>query len=141
MKEINKILAKIESYVWGKNCDPVITLASKRAFRVLLLELGGVVWGWLYFINSLQKKHRQPPSCIVKFLKILCIIIIKQIQNMNLMLNMKEINKILAKIESYVWGKNCNIWSSLIPPSPFFYKMFVSFPPISYVPMIVVFKT
>jgi hypothetical protein len=34
---------------------------------------------------------------------------------MNLMLNMKDINKILAKIESYVWGKNCNIWSSLIP--------------------------
>jgi hypothetical protein len=33
---------------------------------------------------------------------------------MNLMLNMKDINKILAKIESYVWGKNCNIWSSLI---------------------------
>jgi hypothetical protein len=30
------------------------------------------------------------------------IIIIKQIQNMNLMLNMKDINKILAKIESYV---------------------------------------
>ena len=37
------------------------------------------------------------------------IIIIKQIQNMNLMLNMKDINKILAKIESYVWEKNCNI--------------------------------
>jgi hypothetical protein len=31
------------------------------------------------------------------------------------MLNMKDINKILAKIESYVWGKNCNIWTSLIP--------------------------
>jgi hypothetical protein len=30
---------------------------------------------------------------------------IKQIQNMNLMLNMKDINK----IESYVWEKNCNI--------------------------------
>ena len=30
-------------------------------------------------------------------------------QNLNLMLNMKDINKILAKIESYVWGKNCNI--------------------------------
>jgi hypothetical protein len=30
-----------------------------------------VVGGGLYFINSLQKKHRQPPSCIVKFLKIL----------------------------------------------------------------------
>jgi hypothetical protein len=29
----------------------------------------------------------------------------KQIQNMNLMLNMKDINKILAKIESYVWEK------------------------------------
>jgi hypothetical protein len=38
-----------------------------------------------------HKKHRQ------------------QIQNMNLTLNMKDINKILAKIESYVWGKNCNI--------------------------------
>ena len=37
---------------------------------------------------------------------------------MNLMLNMKDINKILAKIESYVWGKNCNILSSLIPPPP-----------------------
>ena len=37
------------------------------------------------------------------------IVIIKQIQNMNLMLNMKDINKILAKIESYVWEKNCNI--------------------------------
>jgi hypothetical protein len=34
---------------------------------------------------------------------------IKQIQKMNLMLNMKDINKILAKIESYVWEKNCNI--------------------------------
>ena len=29
-------------------------------------------WGWLYLINSLQKKNRQPPSCIVKFLQILC---------------------------------------------------------------------
>ena len=29
--------------------------------------------------------------------------------NMNLMLNMKDINKILAKIESYIWEKNCNI--------------------------------
>jgi hypothetical protein len=28
---------------------------------------------------------------------------------MNLMLNMKDINKILAKIESYVWETNCNI--------------------------------
>ena len=35
---------------------------------------------------------------------------------MNLMLDMKDINKILAKIESYVWEKNCNIWSSLILP-------------------------
>ena len=38
-------------------------------------EGGGVVWGWLYLINLLQKKHkkhRQPPSCIVKFLQILC---------------------------------------------------------------------
>jgi hypothetical protein len=25
------------------------------------------------------------------------------------MLNMKDINKILAKIESYVWEKNCNL--------------------------------
>jgi hypothetical protein len=33
------------------------------------------------------------------------IMIIKQIQNMNLMLNMKDINTILAKIESYVWGE------------------------------------
>ena len=35
----------------------------------------GVVWGWPYLINSLQKKHkkhRQSPSCIVKFLQILC---------------------------------------------------------------------
>jgi formyltetrahydrofolate hydrolase len=39
------------------------------------------------------------------------IIIIKQIQNMNLMLNMKDINKIIAKIESYVWEKNCNIFT------------------------------
>ena len=31
---------------------------------------------------------------------------------MNLMLNMKDINKILAKIESYVWEKNRNICSS-----------------------------
>ena len=30
-------------------------------------------------------------------------------QNMNLLLNMKDINKILAKIESYVWKQNCNI--------------------------------
>jgi hypothetical protein len=29
---------------------------------------GGVVWGWCYLINSLQKKTRQPPSCIVKFI-------------------------------------------------------------------------
>jgi hypothetical protein len=29
---------------------------------------------------------------------------------------MKDINKILAKIESYVWENNCNIWTSLIPP-------------------------
>ena len=28
---------------------------------------------------------------------------------MNLMLNMIDINKILAKIESYVWEKNCNM--------------------------------
>ena len=35
--------------------------------------------------------------------------IIKQIQNMNLMLDMKDIYMILAKIESYVWGKKCNI--------------------------------
>jgi hypothetical protein len=41
-----------------------------------------------------------------KINKIRSIIIIKQIQNMNLMLNMKDINKILAKIESYVWEKN-----------------------------------
>jgi hypothetical protein len=33
---------------------------------------------------------------------------------MNLMSNMKDINKILAKIESCVWEKNCNILSSLI---------------------------
>jgi hypothetical protein len=39
---------------------------------------------------------------------------------MNLMLNMKDINKILAKIESYVCEQNCNIWSSLIPPPLFF---------------------
>jgi hypothetical protein len=32
---------------------------------------GGVVWGWLYLVNSLQTS-RQPPSCIVKFLQILC---------------------------------------------------------------------
>jgi hypothetical protein len=106
---------------------------------------GGVVWGWLYLINSLQKKthkkHRQPPSCLfsqtwvicsflkakqstclsfkygdhgdvgnrgwkrtfrchwqismqkwinLKSINIRSIIIIKQIQNMNLMLNMKE---------------------------------------------------
>ena len=44
-----------------------------------------------------------------KSINIRSIIIIKQIQNMNLMLNMKDINKILAKIESYVWEKNCNI--------------------------------
>ena len=50
------------------------------------------------------------------------IIIIKQIQNMNLMLNMKDINKILAKIESYVGEKNCNICSSLIPPPPLFLR-------------------
>ena len=44
-----------------------------------------------------------------KSINIRSIIIIKQIQNMNLMLNMKDINKILVKIESYVWEKNCNI--------------------------------
>jgi len=33
-------------------------------------ERGVVVWGSLYFINSLQKT-RQPPSCIVKFFQIL----------------------------------------------------------------------
>ena len=34
---------------------------------------GGVVWGWLYFINSLQNTQTATqPSCIVKFLKILC---------------------------------------------------------------------
>ena len=32
---------------------------------------GGVVWDWLYLIISLQKT-RQPPSCNVKFLQILC---------------------------------------------------------------------
>ena len=37
---------------------------------------------------------------------------------MNSMLNMKDINKISAKIESYVWEKDCNICSSLIPPPP-----------------------
>jgi hypothetical protein len=37
-----------------------------------------------------------------KSINIRSIIIIKQIQNMNLMLNMKDINKILVKIESYV---------------------------------------
>ena len=42
----------------------------------------------------------------LKSINIRSIIIIKQIQNM---LNMKDINKILTKIESYVWEKNCNI--------------------------------
>ena len=32
---------------------------------------GGVVRGWLYLDNSLQTS-RQPPSCIVEFLQILC---------------------------------------------------------------------
>jgi hypothetical protein len=49
--------------------------------------------GWFEGDSTLlihYKIHRQPP-------------------NPNLMLNMKDVNKILAKIESYVWGKNCNI--------------------------------
>jgi len=33
------------------------------------LGRGGVVWSWLYLINSLQK-NRQQPSCIVKFLQL-----------------------------------------------------------------------
>ena len=49
------------------------------------------------------------PSPNLKSINISSIIIIKQIQNMNLMLNMKDINKILANIESNVWEKNCNI--------------------------------
>ena len=48
-------------------------------------------------------------SINLKSINIRSIIIIKQIQNMNLMLNMKDISKILAKIESYVWEKKCNI--------------------------------
>jgi hypothetical protein len=80
---------------------------------------GVVVWGWLYLINSLQKKPikmwifslffafevwqiSRQKWINIKSINIRSIIIIKQIQNMNLMLNMKDINKILAKIESYV---------------------------------------
>jgi hypothetical protein len=48
------------------------------------------------------------------------IIIIKQIQNMNLLLNMKDINKILAKIESYVCEKIV-ISDPLLYRCPFFY--------------------
>ena len=38
---------------------------------------------------------------------------------MNLMLNMKDINNILAKIESYVWEKNV-ISDPLLYRAPFF---------------------
>jgi hypothetical protein len=44
-------------------------------FIFIQLGRGMVAGGWLYLINSLKKntkKHRQPPSCIVKFLQILC---------------------------------------------------------------------
>jgi hypothetical protein len=81
------------------------------AFVFFIFKSVGEGKGWLYLINSLQKKnkktHRQPPSCIVKFLQILYYETIEQIHFM------------VVKIESYVWEKNCNIWSqSLIPPPP-----------------------
>ena len=48
------------------------------AFVFFILMSAREGQGWFegdYLINSLQKKpkkHRQPPSCIVKFLQILC---------------------------------------------------------------------
>jgi hypothetical protein len=40
-------------------------------------------------------------------------------QNLRYYETIEQIHFMVVKIESYVWGKNCNIWSqSLIPPPP-----------------------
>ena len=56
-------------YIWHSGCPNYqINECLFFIFRSVC-ERGVVVWGSLYFINSLQKT-RQPPSCI-KFLQIL----------------------------------------------------------------------
>ena len=56
-------------YIWHSGCPNYqISECLFFIFRSVC-ERGVVVWGSLYFINSLQKT-RQPPSCI-KFLQIL----------------------------------------------------------------------
>ena len=39
-------------------------------------------------------------------------------QNLRYYETIEQIHFMVVKIESYVWEKNCNIWSSLIPPPP-----------------------
>ena len=39
-------------------------------------------------------------------------------QNLRYYETIEQIHSMVVKIENYVWEKNCNIWSSLIPPPP-----------------------
>ena len=60
----------LNSYICHSECSNYqITVIVFFIFRSV--GEGGVVWGLLNLINSLQKS-RQPPSCIVKFLQIMC---------------------------------------------------------------------
>jgi hypothetical protein len=67
-KVANKKL--LNSYIWHCGCPNYQITAVVFFYFQVGWGGGGVVWGWLYLINSLQKT-RQPPSCIVKFLHIL----------------------------------------------------------------------